>query len=204
MINSKNFWESRYSNGGNSGSGSYGRLAEFKNKIINSYIDEFSINKIVEFGCGDGNQLRDMNTNSYVGFDVSTTAVDVCSELYKNDSSKDFYEYTDNLIALHGTDADISMSIDVIFHLVEDDVFDKYMRNLFAASDKLVLIYSSDYDSDYTGNHMRYRKFTKWVELNAPDWSLIKKVDNLYPYNKDVDNAGETSISDFYLFRKND
>ena len=55
--NSVEWWERRYSSGGTSGEGSYGRLAEFKAEIVNKFVKENGIDSVVEFGCGDGKQL---------------------------------------------------------------------------------------------------------------------------------------------------
>lgn len=44
--------------GGTSGAGSYGVLAEFKAEVINSLLLEHSILTAIEFGCGDGSQLK--------------------------------------------------------------------------------------------------------------------------------------------------
>ena len=43
-IDSKNYWEKRYLKGGDSGDGSYGKLAEFKAKIMNRFVKENSPN----------------------------------------------------------------------------------------------------------------------------------------------------------------
>jgi hypothetical protein len=56
---SGSFWENRYRTGGTSGSGSYGRLAEFKAEILNEFVRERGVSSIIEFGCGDGAQLSD-------------------------------------------------------------------------------------------------------------------------------------------------
>lgn len=42
MFNSRNYWNDRYKNRGNSGSGSYNKLAEFKTEIINNFINDTS------------------------------------------------------------------------------------------------------------------------------------------------------------------
>jgi hypothetical protein len=54
---SADYWERRYAEGGDSGHGSYGRFAEFKAEVLNRFVAEQRIESIVEFGCGDGNQL---------------------------------------------------------------------------------------------------------------------------------------------------
>ena len=57
---SSKYWNERYKHGGNSGDGSYGHLAEYKAEIINDFIEENQIHNIIEFGSGDGNQLKYM------------------------------------------------------------------------------------------------------------------------------------------------
>ena len=54
---SDQLWEKRYAKGGNSGAGSYGKLAVYKAKVLNEFIEENKneVNSVVEFGCGDGN-----------------------------------------------------------------------------------------------------------------------------------------------------
>ena len=39
-LNSSEFWDGHYAAGGNSGTGSYGRLAEFKAEVLNEIIAE--------------------------------------------------------------------------------------------------------------------------------------------------------------------
>ena len=77
VFNSKNYWEEHYQAGGNSGSGSYGRLASFKALIINEFVSENQISSVIEFGCGDGNQLALANYPEYVGLDVSPTTIKI-------------------------------------------------------------------------------------------------------------------------------
>jgi hypothetical protein len=54
---SSNYWNRRYKDGGNSGPGSYDRLAEFKADFLNRFVGENRITSVVEYGCGDGAQL---------------------------------------------------------------------------------------------------------------------------------------------------
>ncbi|WDH99000.1 hypothetical protein PUW24_09050 [Paenibacillus urinalis] len=65
------YWENTYKNGGNSGAGSYGMLAEFKAEVINRVIALHKLTRVIEFGCGDGNQLSYMDYKKYLGLDVS-------------------------------------------------------------------------------------------------------------------------------------
>ena len=53
--NAEQYWEERYRRGYDSGAGSYGELAQWKAKIINTFIAANNIQNIIDFGCGDGN-----------------------------------------------------------------------------------------------------------------------------------------------------
>jgi len=190
------YWESRYETGGDSGDGSYGKLAEFKAEVLNALVDEFELNSVIELGCGDGNQLALANYSKYLGLDVSQTASDMCREKFGNDSRKPFSSMSD----FKHIFADLTLSLDVIFHLVEDDVSDSYMRALFSASSRNVVIYASNTNEQESPklSHVRHRKFTNWVDNNQSQWSLHRVVENKYPYDE---SSGLGSPADFYIYR---
>lgn len=194
---SKMYWEDRYVKGGNSGAGSYGRLATFKAEILNSFVEENEIKSVLEFGCGDGNQLTLARYPRYVGFDVSVTAIDLCMKKFERDRTKSFYL----IDAYAGQIADLALSLDVIFHLVENDVFEEYMRRLFRAATRFVIIYSSNIDKNdaYQGSHVNHRKFTDWVERNCDGWFLKTHIPNKYPGDG---NDTENSFADFYIYER--
>lgn len=195
-FNSIDYWENRYKQNGTSGSGSYGRLCDFKTNIINEIIKKYSINDIVEFGCGDGNQIKLFKIEKYIGYDISETIINKCKIIFQNDPSKSFFL----LDKYNGEKHELSMSLDVIYHLVEEASFISYMNNLFNSSNKLVLIYSSNGDHNYpTSIHVRDRKFTDWIENNIINFELIEKIENPYKFNPDDPN--NTSMSNFYLYK---
>lgn len=196
--NTAQYWEDRYQIGGNSGSGSYNNLAEFKGEIINAFVSENCINTIIEFGCGDGNQLKYFSFNSYIGFDISSSAIKLCSNIYKDDKSKQFI----SLANYKPVKADLTLSLDVIYHLVEDDIFHDYMSKLFDASNRYVIIYSSNSDlheNNGVGAHVHHRQFTAWINRERKNFKLIKHIPNKYPYDG---NGDKTSFADFYIFEK--
>jgi hypothetical protein len=190
------FWESTYRQGETSGPGSYGRLAEFKAEVLNDFVRNNSIQTIIEFGCGDGAQLQLASYPEYVGVDVARTSVKRCSSLFAGDASKRFYlaEALPKDIGLF----DLALSLDVIYHLVENSVFDKYMRGLFSHSRRYVVIYSSNQDARTHATHVRHRKFTAWIEKNVFDWRMERVLPNRFPF--DAKHPDETSHSDFYFF----
>jgi len=195
--NSARYWERRYKKGRNSGAGSYGRLAEFKANVLNSFIAENSVASAIEFRCGDGNQLGLINYPQYIGIDISATAIGICKQKYSGLRDKNFYEVKN----YDGDKADVSLSLDVIFHLIEDDVFQSYMRNLFDAALRFVIIYSTNDESLNKGStalHIKHRKFTDWIEANKADWHLSTTVKNPFPR---LDN-GEPPFPDFFIYEK--
>lgn len=195
-FSSGDYWGRRYESGRNSGPGSYGPLAEFKASVLNMFVEKNGVTSIIEFGCGDGNQLTMAQYPAYIGYDVSPTAVAMCRNRFAGDASKQFFR----ICEYAGQKAELTTSLDVIFHLVEDDVFDEYMRRLFEASSKFVAIYSSDQDEPIEPivDHVRHRRFSEWIEQNAPCWSLMTHVPNRYPYNGD---STATSFADFYFYQ---
>ena len=50
------YWDRRYRTGGDSGAGSYNRLAQFKANFLNMFVDQHQIASVVEYGSGDGAQ----------------------------------------------------------------------------------------------------------------------------------------------------
>ena len=80
---SGDYWQKRYLRGGNSGNGSYGKLAHFKAEVINRFVEEKSVKTVIEWGCGDGNQLKLANYPQYIGYDISSKAISICREKFK-------------------------------------------------------------------------------------------------------------------------
>jgi len=196
--NSSQYWEDRYNIGSNSGAGSYGKLARFKADVLNDFVLKHGINSVVEYGCGDGAQLELANYPEYTGFDVSPRAVTICREKLSGRLNCQFFE-TKIFLEKEGS-FDLALSLDVIYHLIEDDVFDAYMKRLFAASKNFVIIYSNNIDKKFDAPHVRGRKFTLWCDEHAKDWSLYQVIENLYPYDPAAPN--DTSHSDFYIYKR--
>ena len=197
FVGSGPYWESRYRTGGDSGTGSTGRLAEFKAEIINEFIVKEEISSVIEFGCGDGRQLQLARYPKYLGVDVSETVVEQCQKRFSENPTFTFMTLNQYI----GEKADVALSLDVIFHLIEDQVFDSYMTTLFNAGKRFVIVYSSNYESTSSEHapHFRSREFTVWLAAHRPEWQLIRHIPNRYPFNGD---GLETSVSDFFVFIK--
>ncbi len=195
-FDSKEYWERRYSSGGSSGPGSHNHLARFKARVINAIVRDNEITTVAEFGCGDGNQLALAEYPSYVGIDISDVALQGCRRAFSSDPSKRFIRLEDS----GGLIADMALSLDVIYHLTEDEAFEAHIHRLFSSAQRMVVIYSSNMQDPPSGPaHVRHREFTKFVATACPEWHLREVIKNEYPY---VDDYRSQSFSDFYIYEK--
>ena len=170
------YWERNYARGATSGSGSYGSLGEGKSRFLNNLVRERAVHSVIEFGCGDGNQLAMAEYPSYVGLDVSRAAIACCQRRFADDPAKSFFLYDGSCFTDRAGvfTADLALSLDVVYHLTEDTVFETYLRHLFAAGRRLVVIYSTNMEISGTAPHVRHRRFTPWVAANCPEWALAE------------------------------
>lgn len=195
-MSSKVYWEQRYRAGGNSGAGSRGELAAWKAALINAFIAENAIADILDLGCGDGYLLSLLRVPDYTGTDVSPTALARCAAQFPR------HQFVPLAQLAPDARADLVLSIDVIFHLVEDDVFIRYMHNAFGRARRFVLIHSSNFDSDWPSPHVRHRRFTDLLADSHPDWRLIAHLPNRHPF--DPMQPDTTSFADFFVFGRHD
>ena len=180
-------WEDKYKHGETSGLGSYGAGALFKARVINDFLKHHDIRSVIEFGCGDGNQLSLIAYPEYLGFDTSPTIIERCSNMFKGMASRKF-----RLISMYaGETADLALSLDVIYHIIEQEVYETYLKRLFAAALKYVIIYSTDTDVNPAGHElcMLHHKFSDWILMYQPEWCQIAYIKNECPY-----------ATDFYIY----
>lgn len=193
---SSQYWEQRYRVGESSGVGSYGILAEYKASVLNRFFAEHNVHKVADFGCGDGNQLRLLNCPEYLGLDVSPAAVEKCRASYRHDQTKAFLVHTgpEAIARVREFGPELTMSLDVIYHLVEDDTFEQYLTNLFEVSSRYVVVYSTNFDQRYDFPHQVDRKFTDYVTTHMHGWRLLGVLANPH--------KGSDTQSDFYIYEK--
>lgn len=191
------YWEQRYRSGGNSGAGSYNRLARFKADFLNRFVEDQRIRSVIEFGSGDGAQLSLARYPQYIGVDVSETVLRLARRRFAGDPSVRFLHVSEVTSSLS---ADLALSLDVIYHLVEDEVFEAHIRQLFDSAKRFVIVYSSNDQASWRSPHVRHREFTSWVERNRPEFRLIEHVPNPYPF--DPEDLRNTSFADFFVFQR--
>ena len=198
---SQSYWQQRYTAGGTSGRGSYGELAAYKAEFLNGFVREHNVRSIIEFGCGDGAQLSLAEYPRYIGLDVAKPAITLCAKSFEDDPSKSFFLYDSDAFVdrQHVFHADLALSLDVIYHLTEDAVFEAYMRHLFDSADRFVIAYSSNMETRSREPHIRHRKFTEWVSSRRSEWQLCNRAPNPYPVTPDGRSG---SFADFFVFHR--
>lgn len=187
-MNITEYWERRYRNGRTSGAGSEGDAAEAKAAYVRNLLERERVDSIIDWGVGDGTVLKMTDTRiPYLGIDVSRTIIGRIKVAFTNQPEKRFLlasEYT-------GRQADLAMSLDVIFHQVDDADYEQHLGLLFGSAQRFVLIHSSNHDGGRTAEHVHWRRFTPDVMAWHPQWYLEDAPD-------DPEAVG------FYLYRRID
>jgi len=146
--------------------------------VLNYLIREHAIESVVDWGCGDGNQLALLDVPHYLGLDVSSTVIDRLRAQYAGDSRREFKVL--NTATAEVPLAEMALSMDVVYHLTEDDVFERYMDSLFNSATRLVVIYSSNHAGQNGAPHVRDREFASYVAARHPGWQLVCTIPNPY------------------------
>lgn len=162
------YWETRYAKGGTSGSGSRGAEAEFKAALLNGVIGRHNVRSVLDVGCGDGYVASMIDPDvRYVGYDPSPTAIKWCRSAMP---TRDF------TTVIPRDPYDMTASLDVIFHLVKDDVFKQHVADLFALARRLVFVYGTNFDM-VGAPHVRHRV---WLSKVPRGWKLVERSSTTY------------------------
>lgn len=187
------YWERHYAKGGTSGS--HGQYAEWKAEVVNGWVAELGVTSVVDLGCGDGSQLALADYPRYLGLDRSATAISRCVERFADDPAKSFLRYDPVTLAdpAGWFRADLALSLDVIFRLVEEEVYDDYMVRLFDSAERYVVICSDTDEETGPSPAERHRDFTRWITQERPDWTLDRTV---------APDADIATASSLFLYRR--
>ncbi len=165
------YWERRYREGKRcSGAGSRGEAAERKAAFVNALIEEHHVNRVVDWGCGDGEIARLLTCRRYIGLDVSPAAIALCEEHVQ--LPRRAWRVIDGWKAPELPPAQLALSLDVIFHLIEERYYRRHLRLVFGSA-PLVCIHSSNRDEGGE-SHVLHRKFLpdvpkSWEILHRPE-----------------------------------
>ena len=172
---SRRYWQARYRWGGDSGKGSRGDIAARKADFVSTFCREHDVTSLVELGSGDGVCASQIKIGQYLGLDLSQDAVQrarrrVSMPTHRflaiaGDSPEDIVA---KVRSCHGGNLPLaSLSMDVILHLVEDSVFEAYLKTLFAISARYIVVFSSDADGP-NEIHVRHRAYARRFMADFP------------------------------------
>jgi len=186
---SEQYWERRYKSGGNSGGGSYGNGLVNKVELITDLMEKYDIKSIADVGCGDCTIVPKLpHLESYVGYDISSTIIDRHNSKNTNPSYK--YKLISELESLG---LDLSLSLEVIFHQVNDEEYIEYMDNLVKTDSFYILILTmndSILDTHHVkAAHIKYRDVVNKMS-QYPNYELI----GTFPFT--------VTTSSYYLYKK--
>jgi SAM-dependent methyltransferase len=188
VFDAASYWDHRYRKGRTSGAGSEGSAAAAKAAYVNALIARESIRSVVDWGCGDGTVLDLLHPGiEYVGLDVSPHVI---QRHRRERLSRGHF-----LLLRRGAHpivlGELGLSLDVVFHLVDDRDYEEHLANLFGAASRFVLVHSADYDGGHTTRHVRWRHWTGDVRLRFPQWHLRE-------------HPEDPQIIGFYLYERNE
>jgi hypothetical protein len=185
----------RYLTGGNSGTGSVSKYSNDKAYVINSFIQNNTIHSIVEWGVGDGKQLSkyDFNQVNYVGYDISKYIINKLNKVNKNENYKFLLSNQ-----YHNEKYDLALSIEVIFHLIDDSIYENYMARLFNSSQKFVIIFSTNFNSNVDA-HCMHHEIKSYISKHFKEFVLEKEefIESFY-----FGRENEGKYAKFYFYKK--
>lgn len=181
------YWVTRYGTGGDSGFGSHDEHSiKFKGDYINEFIKKFNVETLFDYGCGDGNQLKMINGfTHYTGYDIAPNIIEDCKILYVGHEDKFFTSKLDDII---GKKFDLAISMDVTYHIIEDELFKFYLDTLFSSAD-VIILFTTNSDHHTPLKHHKPRKIIDHIKDTYIDFELI----DVKMFN---DNVG------FYTYQK--
>ncbi|MFE2428919.1 class I SAM-dependent methyltransferase [Streptomyces sp. NPDC059373] len=201
---SLDYWEHRYATGGTSGPGSENSLAQFKADVLNRFVAENGVASVIEFGCGDGRQIELAEYPRYLGLDVSPAGLRCAVDRFSGDVTKSFLTFDPKLFSdpARFLQADLALSLDVIYHLVEDDLYEMHLSQVFGAAERFVVLYASDSDTltaqGPTPPHVRHRPVPRDVAQRFSRWRLRERVLNRHPCTDST--RPDTSFAEFLIY----
>jgi predicted TPR repeat methyltransferase len=155
IFDTKSYWDTRYSQGGNSGLGSQTVIRQYKLERLNNYVAKYNIRSILDLGCGDGRQLSGLVVPKYTGVDVSSAALAACRARYASKPGWQFLKYDE----LTDAKVDTTMSLDVIYHLVNDDEYFAYIKLLADRATRYIIVFSTTRELRAAVPHIKHRNY---------------------------------------------
>lgn len=139
-----------------SGPGSRGEFAAWKVQVLNDFFQQQAIQSVVDFGSGDGVVAQELKVPDYVGMDVLPQSVGQCKRMMPG---REFHLIKPSEVV--NRTAEVALSLEVIFHLTDED-YRVHMDNLLRCAQRFLIICAAEGPGVPTGS-MHYHKFSQDV-----------------------------------------
>lgn len=183
FVSSAQYWEDRYANGENSFAHAdmsmNGPSILFKSTVVKSVARMLDLRSCIDFGCGDMHTAMLFGFEDYVGVDVSPTLIQRLREL--NPRGK-FFLLGEQIPC--EPKPDCCLSLDVAYHIVEQDAFQDHFDALFRHASKAVILYTTDTQvNNHSSQHIRHRL----VPFAPAGWTMKCRIPSrpMIPSNAD-------------------
>lgn len=173
-----NYWDVRHSNGRTSGNGSIGCLRDFKWEKIEEHVGK--VNDVIDVGCGDLSFWDGRDCDNYVGIDCSEVVIQ--KNIVKRPKWNFITSRSDNTMVSMLCKADVVFCFDMLFHIMEDDVYENTIENLTRFSKKHVFIYTW-VKNPFVGFGGLKRNIRN-KDIRSVVKSVLKTVDSDFKYQK--------------------
>jgi SAM-dependent methyltransferase len=157
------YWQWRYTSFRGSGAGNYGLEGKYKTRIVNEALREHGVTSVLDVGCGDGTAAARLDVQGYVGYDPSPAAVERCRILLPDRQLT---------TTVPSETFDATLSLDVIYHLVDDAGYAAYLDILFGRARRVVIVYGT-HQVGVGPAHVRHRL---WLADVPPEWHVVQVV----------------------------
>jgi trans-aconitate methyltransferase len=186
------YWDRRYREGRTSGAGSEGDEGAYKAAYLSKFIADRDVKTVIDWGCGDGQVLELIEfpaQTQYIGIDVSETIVRRMRN--KGWEPRCLFHTAEAYPILTRTTMELALSMDVLFHLPDDDDYFGYLDNLFGSAERFVVIYATNYAGGRTARHVFRREFTPDIAERFSEWEL-----------KTVETPLREGLASFFVYEK--
>lgn len=132
------YWDQHYGEGGISGEGSIGDYRNWKWQIIKKYTDNSeNLGSVIDVGCGDISFWQGKTCQDYLGIDISKTIVE------KNQAKRPEWTFVCDSADVHkDIKADYVFCFDILFHIMDDNMYEKILKNIISYSRNMIFIYT--------------------------------------------------------------
>jgi hypothetical protein len=138
-LNNKSFWNNRYETNMTlgSGTGSRGNNLKLKEDLVRNILKEYSVESVLDIGCGDCEVNKNIDMPNYIGLDVSDVIVKRNSELYPN---RNYIMGDFNYIKNKEIKSDLVICFDVLIHQPTIEEYNLGIQTIKDSFNKVALV----------------------------------------------------------------